>query len=205
MKTVPHGNGLEAAGGCPGQLERHAHRAGAPRDQQHLAQGHGGDFRQFLGQRDCRNVGVAPRAEGQAIQLRLDGGDHPGVAVAHLVDAVAVKIEDLAALAIGQGGSLTAIEQIEARRGETLAQVGARIAVEPGLGLPVDVAELPGLAITRAVAVALAGHIRAVVGWVRHAAVLLFVAPAASGCSPSTKRRLIASTTARHSQIPRTT
>ena len=75
-------------------------------------------------------VGIAARAEGQALHLAADRLDHPRVAVAELMDAVAVEIENALAVDVGEPGALGADDFGQARRRQRLAQKIALVLVE---------------------------------------------------------------------------
>src|SRR5262249_11668530 len=82
-----------------------------------LAEVAGGDPGQRSRELDGRQVRVAARAEAELVELRLHRGDHRGVAEAHLVGAVAVKVHVAAALEVLEGDPVRAPQHVEARRG----------------------------------------------------------------------------------------
>ena len=62
-----------------------------------LARSPGASSASFCGQRHRRLVGEAARRERQLVELRLERGNQPRMAVAEMVDVVAVKIHVTAA------------------------------------------------------------------------------------------------------------
>jgi len=108
------------------------------RGQQDLAQWDRGDLRQGFGQFNGGDVGVAARAEGHAVQLVFDCGHDPGMGVADLVGAVAVKIQDFTSLQIFQTGAAAFGEHIQARRGKVLANESVDVPFQPFPGVGVN-------------------------------------------------------------------
>ncbi|MNX51883.1 hypothetical protein D3C86_825530 [compost metagenome] len=78
-------------------------------------------------------MGVTARRERQIGELLLHRGHHLGVAVAQLMNAVAVKIEVTRARCAGQPTPLRALKQIEAGAGEGLMEKVAAILRQSGL------------------------------------------------------------------------
>lgn len=80
------------------------------------------------------------------VELLTDGLEDVGMGEADLVDVIAVEIEDLAALPIGEGGALDVAQDIEAGGGEGLVEEIAGVLLEPVAGVVADMAGAPGLA-----------------------------------------------------------
>ena len=155
VERVPHRDCLVPAGGVAGELERHADGGRAAGGEQHLAGLDRAQLDQPASEIDCCPVGVPPRAERQRIQLGLDRRHDPGVAVADLMDAVAVEIEDSAALLVGEPAAGGSLRHIQAGRRQGLAQEPALVL---GQRLPrrlIQMARGPGSPCGRQVAVAL--------------------------------------------------
>jgi hypothetical protein len=112
------------------ELERHADRERAARGEQHLAERVGRERAQPFGELDGRGVGEAARRERQRVELALDRVDDARMAVADLVDVVAVEVHEPAAVDVGQPDALGLDQRVEAGRRERLVQVRPRVAVE---------------------------------------------------------------------------
>jgi hypothetical protein len=161
VEGAPEGHGLEPSGGHPGELQGHAHGGGPPGGEEDFLQAPRGEFPQALGQFDGRPVGVAPGAEGEALELAHDGRDHLRVAEAHLVDAVAVEIEEAAPLKVLDAASPAGGQHVEAGGGQGLAQEDGLVGRQPAPGLGIEVLPFPAPPPGGAVGVPLA-HLR---GW----------------------------------------
>ena len=127
VEGIPHRDRLVPAGGVAGELERHADGGRAAGRKQHLAQIARRQLDQAARQIDSCTIGVAARAEGQGIELGLDRRHDLGVAVADLMDTVAVEIEDAAALLVGEPAAGGVLGDVQAGCGERLAQEPALV------------------------------------------------------------------------------
>ncbi len=156
VERVPHREGLVAAGGQPGKLERDADRGAAAGGQQQARAGHRRGLAQTARQLDRRPVGVAARAERQGRQRLAHRRQHRRVAVADLVHAVAVKVEDAPPGGVGQPRALRALQRIQAGRRQRRVQEPAGVLGEQLAGGGVEVRGLPGLPARAEVDVALA-------------------------------------------------
>ncbi len=130
VEGIPHRQRLVPARRVARELQRHADGGGPARREQHFGKVARCRLAEPFGQRDGGAVGVAARAEGQTVDLGLDGRDDARVAVAELVDAVAVEIEDAAPLDIDERGALGPLDDIETRRRQGLVQEVALVGVE---------------------------------------------------------------------------
>ncbi|MNQ95640.1 hypothetical protein D3C85_1112060 [compost metagenome] len=127
VKGIPQGHHLAVAGDKAGELERNAHHLAAAGGEQHPVEIPGGQLGQGAGTVDGDLMGVAAWRERQIGKLLLHRGHHLGVAVAQLMDAVAVKIEVTRARYAGQPAPLRPLKQIEAGAGEGLMEEVATI------------------------------------------------------------------------------
>jgi hypothetical protein len=157
VEGVPHRHGLVPPGHQPGQLERHADGRRATGGEEQLGLGHRRGLAEPLRQLDGGRVGVAPRAEGQRRQGLLHRLHHLRVAVADLVQAVAVEIEDAPARQVGQPGPLGSLQGVQAGGGHRLVEEPACVLGEQRPRRLVQVCALPGLAALAEVDVALGG------------------------------------------------
>jgi len=198
VKGLPHGEGLEAAGGHPCQFEGHADGAGAARGQENLGISHRGKGREPFAQFDRRSIAVTARAKRQVMHLLDHRLHHPRVAVADLMGAVAVKIEEGSALHIGKAGTRGPGENIEAGRRQALAQKDPLVAFKEAAGGDVDMFFLPLPAMGALIAVTLARAGSGRQGRDGHRM-------PSSGLSPASRRRLISAMIGRHSQMPAAT
>ena len=173
MERPPHRHGLVAAGSIAGELQRHPYCRRTAGREQDLAQGIGRDRGETLCQLDRNATGVAARAKGQQVELRLDRRDHGWVAVAHLVDAVAVEVEDAPPSQVGEPRALGTFDDVEARRRKRLVKEDLGVRVQERARRLVDVVAQPAASQRRGVDVALAS-----------------VAPSRSGPLPARQRAL---------------
>ena len=111
--------------------------------------------------REChrRGVRVAARRKGQRVELRANGGHDVGMAVAHLMDAVAVEIHDAAAFDIGQPDAFAGRERIEAGRRQRLMQEDLGVGVEQRARFVVHVRAFERAAQRRQIDVSLGGEV----------------------------------------------
>jgi hypothetical protein len=154
VKRVPHGNGFETARGDAGQHEGDADGFGAAGGKEDLVQSSGGKLGQALRQSNRRDIRKAAGAESQTIHLPLDGLDHLRMAEADLVNAVAVKVEELAALQIFQVGARATSQNVQTGRRKRLMQKVASIFFQPVSGFGIDGGLLPLTAAWRKVHIA---------------------------------------------------
>ena len=159
VETVPQRQRLVAAGRDARELQRHADRERAAGREQNLAQRVGRERGEPRGEIDGGLVRVPAGREGQGVELALDRRHHVRMAVAHLMDVVAVEIHDAAAFDVGEPHALAGGERVEAGRGQRLMQEDLGVGVEqcPRGGVHVRLLELA--AQRRGVDVALGGGI----------------------------------------------
>ena len=98
---------------------------------------------------------VSARAERQGIELGLDRRHDLGVAVADLMDTVAVEIEDAAALLVDEPAAGGALGDVQAGCGQRLAQEPALVFGQRVARRLVEMPRGPGLPCGRQIAVAL--------------------------------------------------
>ena len=81
-----------ATGGDPSELQGHADRLRPRRDRRETRfKSPGAIFGEFFGEIHGDPVRVAPGAEGEGVELLLDGGDYRRIGEADLVDVVPWK------------------------------------------------------------------------------------------------------------------
>jgi hypothetical protein len=127
VKRIPHRDRLVSPGGDPRELERHADRRRAAGAEERLVEMARRELGQSSREIDRHAVRVAARAEGQLVELRLHGGDHRRIAVAHLVYVVAVKIHVAPTLQVLDVDPLGVLKRVEAGGREGLVQEPTRI------------------------------------------------------------------------------
>ena len=130
VERIPERQRLVSAGGVARELQRHADRRRSARREQSLVEPRRRRFDQPTGKRGRGRVGIAARAEGQALHLAADRLDHPRMAVAELMDAVAVEIENAPPVDVGEPGALGAHDFGETGGRQRLAQKIALVLVE---------------------------------------------------------------------------
>ena len=123
VERIPERQRLVPAGGVARELQRHADRRRPARREQCLVEPRRRRLDQPAGERGRGRVGVAARAEGQGLHLAADRFDHSRVAVAELMDAVAVEIENALAVDVGEPGALGA-RRSRSGRGSTATGAG---------------------------------------------------------------------------------
>ena len=155
VEGVPHREGLEAARRDARELQRDADRLRAARREQDLAVRDGGEGGKPLREAHRGLVRVAPGAERQGVEPVLHRLDDARMAVAHLVDRVAVEIEVPAPLDVDDPASLGAGERVEAGGRERLPKVGVGVAFEEAPRRRTERRLLPASAPGREVDVAL--------------------------------------------------
>ncbi|MNZ94817.1 hypothetical protein D3C78_1139340 [compost metagenome] len=133
MKGIPQGHHLAVAGDEAGEFQGNAHHLAAARGEQHPVEIAGSQFGQSAGTIDGDLMGVAAGCERQIGELLLHRSHHLGVAVAQLMDAVAVKIEVTRARYAGQPAPLRPLNQIQTGGGEGLMEEVAAIFRQSGL------------------------------------------------------------------------
>jgi hypothetical protein len=143
VEGVPHRDGFVSTGHDTGQPERHPDGGSAARAEQRLAEITGRDLREFSREVNSPCVRVAPRAERELVELRLDRGDHRGIAEADLMHAVAVEVHVAPALEILEVDAVGSDERVQARRGERLSQEVPRIVIQHALRVTADVISVP--------------------------------------------------------------
>ena len=122
VEGVPHRHKLEPAGGDAGELEGHANGGGSTGGEQDAVEVAGGEFGQALGERDRGFAGVTSGAEAEGVELVLDGFEDPGVAVADLMDVVAVEIEETTPLDVLDPRAFGLADGVEAGGGQGLVE-----------------------------------------------------------------------------------
>ncbi len=114
VKGLPHRDGLEAAGGGPGELEGHSDGRSAAGGEEDTLEAAGSQPRQFTGEVNGWSASVSSGTEAQFLELAGDGFKNARVPEAGLVDIVAVEIEQLPPLPVGEGRAGAGSEGIEA-------------------------------------------------------------------------------------------
>ena len=120
------------AGGVTGEFERHGNRRGAARGEENLVEVAGRGLNETARKRRCGRIGETARTEGQGFHFAADRGDDLWMAVAELMDAVAVKIEDAPTVDVGQNGALGAHDRCKTGRRQRLAEKITLVLVERG-------------------------------------------------------------------------
>ena len=132
MERIPERQRLVPAGGVTGEFQRHGNRSGAARGEQNLVEVARRGLNEAPRERRRGRIGETARAEGQGFHFAADRGDDLWVAVAELMDAVAVKIEDAPAVDVGQNRAFGAHDRRETGRRQRLAEEIALVLVERG-------------------------------------------------------------------------
>ena len=132
MERIPERQRLVPAGRVAGEFQRHGDRRGAARGEENLVEVARRGLDEAPRERRRGRIGETARAERQGFHFTADRGDDLRVAVAELMDAVAVKIEDAPAVDVGQDRALGAHDRRETRRRQRLAQEIALVLVERG-------------------------------------------------------------------------
>ena len=132
VERVPERQRLVPAGGVAREFQRHGNRRGAARGEQNLVEVARRGLNEAPRERRRGRIGETARTEGKAFHFTADRGDDLWVAVAELMDAVAVKIEDAPAVDVGQNRAFGAHDRRETRRRQRLAEEIALVLVERG-------------------------------------------------------------------------
>src|SRR6202021_2733505 len=104
------------------EFQRHGDRRGAAWGEQNLVEVVRRGLNQAPRQRRRGRIGETAWAEGKGFHLVTDCGDDLWVAVAELMDAVAVKVEDAPAVDVGQDRAFGAHDRRETGRGKRLTE-----------------------------------------------------------------------------------
>src|SRR5262245_49097617 len=100
------------------EFQRNANRACAPRREEHFIQIARREFAKLPGKFDRAHIGVTPRAERKLLHLLRNRLNHFWMAKPDLVHVISMKIEDLPPLVIDQIRTATALQNVQAWRGE---------------------------------------------------------------------------------------
>src|ERR1700730_10560116 len=117
VERTPHRTRLQSSRVHPPHRQRHSDGSRARRSEQDFVEIPWCQLRQFPGQLDRRNVGIASGTKRQNIHLRLNGLNNLAVAKAYLVDGVAVEIHVAPTLKIFDIDTVTTREYVQARSG----------------------------------------------------------------------------------------
>jgi hypothetical protein len=148
---------LVPSGGVTGELQRHGDSGRAARGEEDLGEGGRGKFDQSAGEVDRRPIGVAARAEGQTVKFGLDRRHDLWMAVAELMHAVAMEVEDCPTFNVEEQSPLGPFNDVEAWRRKRLVDEIALVIVEQSSRFGVQ-SRAPGAAQGRAIDVAFGGR-----------------------------------------------
>jgi hypothetical protein len=121
--------GAAGCGAC--QSQRDLNRVRAARGKQHPGLPTPETGCQLLAQCDRHIVAVAPRREGKAVELVLDGGDQPWVAMTNMMNRVAVQVDDAPASLILKPDAAGRTQHAKRRCRAMLVQEHGGVALSP--------------------------------------------------------------------------
>ena len=123
-----------AAGGHARELQGDLDRVGSPGREQHLGWRPWPAREQLFGKCDGRLVGKPARRERQRLQLPLQGGQHFGMAMADVVDGIAVQIDDAPPVHVLEPYAFRRAERGYAWTRSFLVEEGSGVAFDEILG-----------------------------------------------------------------------